>query len=59
TGIAGPGGRTEAKPVGTAFVALAGGGETLVSHFFFPSDRATFKQLVTQTALNLLRRRLA
>lgn len=59
TGIAGPGGGTEAKPVGTAFIALAGGGETLVSHFFFPTDRATFKQLVTQTALNLLRRRLA
>ncbi|HEY2799595.1 MAG TPA: competence/damage-inducible protein A [Chthoniobacterales bacterium] len=59
TGIAGPGGGTEAKPVGTAFVALAGDGETLVTHFFFPSDRATFKQLVTQTALNLLRGRLA
>ena len=59
TGVAGPGGGTEAKPVGTAFIALAGGGETLVSHFFFPTDRATFKQLVTQTALNLLRRRLA
>ena len=26
--------------------------------FFFPTDRETFKQLVTQTALNLLRERL-
>ena len=58
TGIAGPGGGSEAKPVGTAFLALAGGGETIVRHLFFPTDRETFKQLVTQTALNLLRERL-
>ena len=58
TGIAGPGGGSEAKPVGTAYLALAGGGETLVRHFFFPTDRETFKQLVTQTALNLFRSRL-
>ena len=59
TGIAGPGGGSEAKPVGTAFVALAGGGETVVRHLFFPTDRETFKQLATQMALNLLRERLA
>ncbi|MEO8439610.1 MAG: competence/damage-inducible protein A [Spartobacteria bacterium] len=59
TGIAGPGGGSEAKPVGTAYVALAGGGETIVRHLFFPSDRETFKQLATQMALNLLRERLA
>ena len=59
TGIAGPGGGTEAKPVGTAFLGLAGGGETRVQHLFFPTDRETFKQLVTQTALNLLRQRLS
>lgn len=59
TGIAGPGGGSEAKPVGTAFLALAGDGETIVRHLFFPTDRETFKQLVTQGALNLLRERLA
>jgi len=58
TGIAGPDGGRALKPVGTAYVALAGGGETVVRHFFFPTDRETFKQLVTQTALNLLRERL-
>jgi nicotinamide-nucleotide amidase len=58
TGIAGPGGGSTAKPVGTAYVALAGGGETIVRHLFFPNDRETFKQLVTQIALNLLRERL-
>lgn len=55
TGIAGPGGGSEAKPVGTAYLALAGAEETIVRHFFFPTDRETFKQLVAQTALNLLR----
>jgi nicotinamide-nucleotide amidase len=59
TGIAGPGGGSEAKPVGTAYLALASEGETIVRHFFFPTDRETFKQLVTQTALNLLRLQLA
>jgi nicotinamide-nucleotide amidase len=59
TGIAGPGGGSVQKPVGTAYLALAGGGETVVRHFFFPTDRETFKQLATQIALNLLRERLA
>jgi nicotinamide-nucleotide amidase len=59
TGIAGPGGGSEAKPVGTAYIALAGGGETVVKHLFFPTDRETFKHLATQMALNLLRERLA
>jgi nicotinamide-nucleotide amidase len=58
TGIAGPGGGSEAKPVGTAYIALAGEGGALVRHLYFPTDRETFKQLVTQTALNLLRSRL-
>jgi nicotinamide-nucleotide amidase len=58
TGIAGPGGGSEAKPVGTAYIALAGEGRALVRHLYFPTDRETFKQLVTQTALNLLRSRL-
>ncbi len=59
TGIAGPGGGSVQKPVGTVYVALAGGGETVVRHLFFPTDRETFKQLATQMALNLLRERLA
>jgi nicotinamide-nucleotide amidase len=59
TGIAGPGGGSAAKPVGTAYIALAGGGEAVVRNLFFPTDRETFKQLATQMALNLLRERLA
>jgi PncC family amidohydrolase len=59
TGIAGPAGGTEEKPVGTVFVALAAGGEaTQIRNFHFPDDRPTFKELTTQAALEMLRRSL-
>jgi len=60
TGIAGPGGGTEEKPVGTVFIALAGkDGRTKIEKRFFPDDRPTFKELTTQTALDLLRRQFS
>lgn len=59
TGIAGPGGATETKPLGTVFVALAGPeGSLRVEKHQFRTDRVSFKQLVSQTALDLLRREL-
>jgi nicotinamide-nucleotide amidase len=59
TGIAGPSGGTEEKPVGTVFVALAAeGAATQVRGFRFPDDRPTFKELTTQAALEMLRRSL-
>ena len=59
TGIAGPTGGLEDKPVGTVYIALASGdSETVARKFFFPTDRETFKQLAAQAALDLLRRRL-
>jgi len=59
TGIAGPGGGSEAKPVGTVFIALATKlGSTIVERHRFPSDRENFKHHTTQTALNILRHRL-
>jgi nicotinamide-nucleotide amidase len=57
TGIAGPGGGTAQKPVGTVFIALAS--ENTASEarqLFFPDDRPTFKELATQAALEMLRR---
>jgi nicotinamide-nucleotide amidase len=60
TGVAGPTGGTEEKPVGTVFIGLASAmGSTEVQKLFYPSDRLTFKQVVTQRALDLLRRRLS
>ena len=58
TGLAGPSGGSPEKPVGTVYVALAASGKTIAKKFFFPTDRETFKQIVTQAALELLRRRL-
>jgi nicotinamide-nucleotide amidase len=58
TGVAGPSGGSREKPVGTVYVALAESGKTIAKKFFFPTDRETFKQIVTQAALELLRRRL-
>ena len=59
TGIAGPTGGSDEKPVGTVYIALASGdSETVAKKFLFPTDRETFKQLAAQAALDLLRRRL-
>ncbi len=59
TGIAGPGGGSKEKPVGTVYIALASDrAEILVRHFNFASDRETFKRLASQAALSLLRERL-
>lgn len=59
TGIAGPGGGTDEKPVGTVFIALAGPDGTRVAHAVNAYDRETFKHVTSQQALELLRRRLA
>jgi PncC family amidohydrolase len=59
TGIAGPTGGSDEKPVGTVYIALAlENSKTFAKKFHFPTDRETFKQLAAQTALDLLRRRL-
>ncbi|HXO96873.1 MAG TPA: competence/damage-inducible protein A [Chthoniobacterales bacterium] len=60
TGVAGPTGGTEEKPVGTVFIGFASAmGSTEVQKLFYPTDRLTFKQVVTQRALDLLRRKLS
>ncbi len=59
TGVAGPGGGTPAKPVGTVFMALAGPQPTIVKQHLNPWDRLTFKQVSANQALELLRRTIA
>ncbi|MCH7227551.1 competence/damage-inducible protein A [Haloferula sp. A504] len=57
TGIAGPDGGSDEKPVGTVFIAVAmKGGETRVEHQFHRRDRAGFKLAVSQAALEMVRR---
>ncbi|MGF1656020.1 MAG: competence/damage-inducible protein A [Verrucomicrobiales bacterium] len=59
TGIAGPSGGSEEKPVGTVFLAYASAdGKVRVEHRIYPVDRLSFKHLVSQTALSILREEL-
>jgi nicotinamide-nucleotide amidase len=56
TGIAGPGGGSELKPVGTVFIGLAfPDGSVSTTKHQFKTDRTTFKELVVRTALDRLR----
>jgi nicotinamide-nucleotide amidase len=54
TGIAGPGGGTEEKPVGTVYVAVASD-RCDVRRMLFPGDRAMVRQFSAAAALNMLR----
>ena len=58
TGIAGPDGGSEQKPVGLVFVALADITVTRVEKYHFPPGRDRIKFMASQAALNLLRLRL-
>ena len=58
TGISGPDGGTEEKPVGLVHIALADATGTHAQHFVFPLDRARHRKLTAQTALDWVRRRL-
>ena len=57
TGVAGPGGGSDEKPVGTVCVAVVGpGSERDTRTARFPGDRDMIRRLATETALDLLRR---
>lgn len=58
TGISGPDGGTEEKPVGLVYIALASERGTYCDRFVFPLDRARHRQLTTHTALDWVRRSL-
>ncbi len=56
TGIAGPEGGTEAKPVGTVYLAVETPRGAMCRHARFVGDRAIIRQQATAAALDLLRR---
>lgn len=58
TGIAGPGGGSEEKPVGLVYFAVSDQGSTETLEKRFTGDRYRVRQLASQQALDLIRRRL-
>ena len=58
TGIAGPDGGSEEKPVGTVFIGLASPGGAAVRRYRFSGTRRTIRERTAQTALDLIRREL-
>jgi len=58
TGIAGPGGGTEDKPVGTVFIGFSEKNETKAQRFHFSGNRYEIQRLTAQTALDIVRRHL-
>jgi nicotinamide-nucleotide amidase len=58
TGVAGPTGGTEQKPVGLVYVALAGEEGTQVVERNFPGDRKRIRWFASQQALEMVRRAL-
>jgi nicotinamide-nucleotide amidase len=58
TGVAGPEGGSEQKPVGTVFVGLTSPLGGAVRQYRFAGTRATVRERTAQTALDLVRRQL-
>ena len=55
TGVAGPGGGSEDKPVGTVWFGVAGRGvRTLTKHQVFPGDRTAVRRATVEHALAML-----
>ncbi len=58
TGIAGPGGGTDTKPVGLVYIGVADGREERVTRHVFPGDRGAIRAWATTIALEQVRRLL-
>ena len=58
SGVAGPDGGSEEKPVGTVWIAWGSMEDTATVRLQIPAERSVFQQLVAALGLDLLRRRV-
>jgi nicotinamide-nucleotide amidase len=58
TGIAGPKGGTEQKPVGLVYISVDSDNGCATKHYLFSHDRPSIRLRAAQTALNMLRLKL-
>ncbi len=58
TGIAGPGGGTAEKPVGTVWIGTCVRGDLLVTHHLYPYDRQGVRERTVSSAIDQLRRHI-
>ena len=59
TGVAGPGGGSEEKPVGTVWISVALDGDAVAERHRFTGDRGIIRARAAQAALATLYRRLS
>ena len=58
TGVAGPGGGSAEKPVGTVYIGIATVEGTWATHFLFDGDRQQIREMTAQSGLDLVRKYL-
>jgi nicotinamide-nucleotide amidase len=58
TGIAGPDGGTDEKPVGTVYIGIAASEENWVTKFRFSGTRWQIRNIAAQSGLDLIRKYL-
>ena len=58
TGIAGPSGGSDLKPVGTVYIGLAAEGVNLAKHFVFDGDRESIRRQTVEEAFNMVLQQL-
>jgi len=56
SGVAGPGGGSEEKPVGTVWIAFGGKDNIITRRFFFPGNRLRIQKTTAAIAMDLARR---
>jgi len=56
SGVAGPSGGTESKPVGTVWIAFGQMGDIQARRFYFPGNRQRIQRITAAIAMDLVRR---